>query len=100
MHTYRLNNGTVVTTNLTAQEMCKRATRLDSLRVITEGYEEGVGRGICEKALRAYDKNEGFTGIIRLTAIEKDFLDYIYNENPFLTDWEIEALEYYLGIRK
>lgn len=96
MNKFRFTDGTVVTTKLSKAELCARATRLDTLRVITEGYEDGVGAGICRKALRAYEKNDGFTGIIRLTGIERDFLSYIYDENPFLTDWEKEALEYYL----
>ena len=75
--------------------MLKRMRRLDILRVLTEGYEEGTGRGICDKALRAYNKTDSFTGIIRLTAGEKDFIGYML-ESDMLNSKDRETLEYYL----
>lgn len=74
--------------------MVKRMDRLDDLRVITEGFTEGVGRGICEKALRAYNKLNGFTGIIRLTYTEKEFLDYML-EDKFLDNEDREVIKFY-----
>jgi len=94
MKRYTCTDGTVVTTKLTYNEMVKRMNRLDSLRVITEGFTEGVGRGICEKALRAYNKLEGFTGIIRLTYTEKEFLDYML-EDKYLDDVERKVIRLY-----
>jgi len=94
MRKYTFNDGTVVTTKLSSKEMVKRMDRLDTLRVLTEGFTEGVGRGICEKALRAYNKLNGFTGIIRLTQIEKEFLDYMLEDNT-LDEEEIETIKFY-----
>jgi hypothetical protein len=94
MKRYILEDGTVVTTKLSAKEMVKRMDRLDALRVLTEGFTEGVGRGICEKALRAYNKLNGFTGVIRLTYTEKEFLDYML-EDDYLDDEEREVIKFY-----
>lgn len=94
MKRYTFEDGTVVTTKLSAKEMVKRMDRLDDLRVITEGFTEGVGRGICEKALRAYNKLNGFTGIIRLTYTEKEFLDYML-EDKFLDNEDREVIKFY-----
>lgn len=92
---YTFKNGDVVISDLKQAEMLKRMRRLDILRVLTEGYEEGTGRCICDKALRAYNKVDGFTGIIRLTAGEKDFIGYML-ENDMLNDEDRETLGYYL----
>lgn len=97
MATYKFRNGDVVFSKLPKEEMLKRMNRLDVLRVMTEGYDEGEGRSICDKALRAYNKVEGFTGIIRLSNIEKDFLSYQL-ENEFIDDKEIEVIRFYCGI--
>lgn len=94
MRKYTFKDGTVVTTKLSSKEMIKRMDRLNLLRVITEGFTEGVGRGICEKALRAYNKLNGFTGIIRLTYTEKEFLDYML-EDKFLDDEDREVIKFY-----
>lgn len=94
MKRYTFKDGTVVTTKLNAKEMVKRMDRLNLLRVITEGFTEGVGRGICEKALRAYNKLNGFTGIIKLTYTEKEFLDYML-EDKFLDDEDREVIKFY-----
>lgn len=94
MRKYIFKDGTVVTTKLSPLEISKRMDRLDTLRVLTENYTEGVGRGICEKALRAYNKLNGFTGIIRLTQVEKEFLDYMLEDN-FLDDVDRETIKYY-----
>lgn len=95
MRKYRFVDGHEVTTKLSLDEMLKRMNRLDWLRVLTEGYEDGEGKSICDKALRAYNKTENFTGIIRLTAIEKDFLGYRL-EDSMNTEKDIETIQYYL----
>lgn len=96
MFKYTFQNGDVMTSKLDKEEIIKRLNRLDTLRVIMEGYDEGVGRDICEKALRAYNKMEEFTGIIRLTSDEKDFLCYKL-ESPYLSDEERKVIEFYIG---
>jgi hypothetical protein len=93
-YTYRFQNGDKVTTNLKAKEMLKRMNRLDTLRVLTEQHECEEGRSICKKALKAYNKLDGFTGIIRLTFSEKDWLGYMLEDN-FLDDEDRECIEYY-----
>ncbi len=94
MFTYTFTDGFKCTSKLEKPELMKKMKRLDNLRVLTEGFTEGVGRGICDKALRAYYKAENFTGIIRLTGIEKDFLAYMLEGR---TDEEdVETIQYYL----
>lgn len=94
MKKYTFKDGTVVTTKLSVKEMVKRMDRLDTLRILTEGFTDGVGRKICEKSLKAYNKLNGFTGIIRLTQIEKEFLDYML-EDKFLDDEDREVIKFY-----
>lgn len=94
MFSYTFIDGFKCTSKLEKPELMKRMKRLDNLRVMTEGFTEGVGRDICDKALRAYNKVENFTGIIRLTGIEKDFLAYILEGR---TDEEdVETIQFYL----
>ena len=95
MKRFRFTDGHEVTTNLDMDEMLKRMNRLDWLRVLTEGYENGEGKSICDKALRAYNKTENFTGIIRLTFLEKDFLAYRL-EDAMNTQKDIETIRFYL----
>lgn len=92
---YTFKNGDVVISSLPQDEMLKRMRRLDILRVLTEGYEEGTGRDICNKALRAYDKVDDFTGVIRLNSSEKDFIGYML-ESDMLDDEDKQVLNYYL----
>jgi len=94
MKEYTFKDGTVVTTKLSVKEMLTRMERLDTLRVLTEGFTEGDGLSIYNKALRAYDKLNGFTGIIRLTQVEKEFLDYMLEDNC-LDDEDREVIKYY-----
>ena len=47
MHKYTFNTGEIVTSKLDKDELIKRMERLDTLRVLTEGYTEGVGTTIC-----------------------------------------------------
>lgn len=95
MKRFRFVDGHEVTTNLDMDEMLKRMNRLDWLRVLTEGYDDDEGKSICKKALKAYDKTENFTGIIRLTPLEKDFLGYML-ESEFNTEKDIEVIKFYL----
>lgn len=95
MYKYTFTNGDVVTSALTKDEMLKRMKRLDTLRVLTEGFEEGPGATIAAKAWRAYNKLNGFTGIIRLTFTEKDFLSYLL-EDEFLSERDIECINWYI----
>ncbi len=94
MKKYTFKDGTTVTSKLSADEIIKRMNRLDTLRVLTEGFTEDVGMGICKKTLRAYNKLNGFTGIIRLTQIEKEFLDYML-EDKFLDNEDRETIKFY-----
>ena len=94
MKKYTFSNGDVVRSDLNADELIKRMKRVDLLRVMTEGYEYGEGLSIYNKALRAYNKVDNFTGIIRLTILEKDFIGYM-RERSFLTDEEIEVINFY-----
>jgi len=95
LHTYRFSNGEVVTSYLSKDELMKRMNRLDTLRVMTEQHDEGEGRSICRKARAAYNKLDNFTGIIRLTPLEKDWLSYKL-EDEFLDDEDIECINWYI----
>ncbi len=97
MRRITFNDGHQITTNLSNEEVIKRMNRLDWLRVATEGFEYGVGKNIYRKALRAYNKTDNFTGVIRLNTVEQDFLYYIYQENTMLHPDEREAIGYYLS---
>ena len=94
MKKYVFKDGHVCTSKLEKDELLKRMNRLDVLRGLTEGYECGTGREICKKAIRAYNKKENFTGIIRLNLIEKDFLSYCLESD--MTEIEIETIKFYL----
>lgn len=73
------DDGYSITTNLSHEEALKRMDRLDDLRVLMEGYTAGEGLSMYKKALQAYNKQDNFTGIIRLTRLEKEFLSYRYD---------------------
>ena len=88
------DDGYSITTNLSKQEALKRMDRLSNLRVLMEGYDAGVGLGICKKALNAYNKQDNFTGIIRLTNTEKEFLSYCYMDEYGDID-DIEDMDEY-----
>ena len=94
MKKYTFSNGDVMTSELSAEELMKRLRRLDTLRVMVEQNDCKEGRSICKKALRAYDKMNNFTGIIRLTFLEKDWLSYKL-EDDFLDDEDREVIEFY-----
>ena len=69
--------------------------RLNRLITITEPYKDGPGQRICQKALRAYNKSDNFTGIVRLTFSEKDWLSYLL-ENDMLPKKDIDVINYYI----
>ena len=93
---YTFKDGHKCTSNLEKAELIKRMNRLDTLRVLTEGFEDGEGRNICDKALRAYNKTENFTGIIRLSLLEKDFLGYML-DSDMNSEEDIEVIKFYMG---
>lgn len=94
MKTYKFTNGDIIISKLEAEELMNRMRRLDTLRVLTEGYESGEGLNICKKALKAYNNSNNFTGIIHLTSSEKDFLGYLFE--GMMTEEEKEVVTFYL----
>lgn len=94
MTRYTFKNGDIVTSNLKINELLKRMRRLDALRVLTELYEDEEGKSICKKATKAYNKIDNFTGIIRLTRLEKDWLGYML-EDEFLDNEDREVIKFY-----
>ena len=94
MCTYTFTDGFKCTSKLDKPELIKRMKRLDNLRVLTEGFAEGAGRSICDKALKAYHKADNFTGIIRLSVYEKDFLGYLLEGT--VTEDDVETIQFYL----
>lgn len=98
MFKYTFSNGDVVTTSLTKDKLLERMNRLDRLRVLTEGFEYGLGKSIYQKAVRAFNKLDGFTGIIRLTGPERDFLRYML-ESEMLSEKDRECINFYTSIR-
>jgi len=96
MYRYTFPDGMSYTTNLKMEEFIKRLNRLDTLRVICEGYDEGTtGDSIYKKALRAWSKTDNFTGVIHLTFSEKDWLSY-KREGEFNRKETNEVIDYYL----
>lgn len=87
-------NDEIITSQLEKEEMLKRMRRLDMLRVLTEQYDCEEMKNICKKALKAYDKANDFTGVIRLTNAEKDTLAYRL-EDEFLNEEEKETIQFY-----
>lgn len=73
----------------------KRLQRLNLLIRLTEQHECEEGESICRKALRAYNNTSNFTGIIRLNALEKDWLSY-FLENDMLDKDDIECINFYI----
>lgn len=95
MKRYTFNDGHQITSNLTAKEILKRMRRLDVLRVLTEQLENETYQNICKKAIKAYDKEDNFTGIIRLTGCEKEMLQIIRDENIHIDEEDKEVLDFY-----
>ena len=99
MNRYTFTSGKVFTSKLNKDEVLKRMNRLNTLMVLLEENENKYGRNIYEKALKAYNKTEGFTGIIHLTFSEKDWLSY-HLENSCITDKQIEIIKFYCRIKE
>lgn len=97
LHQYRFSDGTLVTSYLPADELSRRMNRLDTLRVLTEQHEDPHSKSICRKALAAYNKLDNFTGIIRLTFAEKDWLGYML-ESDMLDSEAKECIRFYCRI--
>ena len=95
MKRYTFNDGHQITSNLTAKEVLKRMRRLDVLRVLTEEIEDETYQNICKKAIKAYNKKDNFTGIIRLTPYEKEMLMIIREDNRYITEEDKEVLDFY-----
>lgn len=87
-------DGHSITTKLSAEDVLKRMSRLSKLIVLTEGYETGAGLSIYNKAVNAYNKADNFTGVIRLTPAEKDFLSYKL-ESEYITAEKIKIIKHY-----
>ena len=98
MFKYTFSNGDVVTSSLRKDELLKRMRRLDTLRVLTEQFDCKEGRSICRKALQAYNKVNNFTGIIRLTFSEKDWLGYLL-DSDMLDAEDRECIKFYTGLK-
>lgn len=98
LYKYTFNDGTVYTSVLPKDIFIDRLARLDTLRVLTECYlgEASYGDSICRKAINAYNKYDNFTGIIRLSFGEKDWLAYLL-ESDMLDDNERDIIEFYSG---
>lgn len=95
MFRYTFTNGETITSTLSKEKLVAYILRLDTLRVLVEGYDEGsTGEKIRKKAVKAFNKVENFTGRIRLTSIEKDFL-LTKLENDMITEEEKEVIKYY-----
>lgn len=102
MNKYKLSTGEIVTTKLSASEVLKRMNRLDTLRVLVEGYVfnkddenyNDIPNNIYNKAVRAWKNLNNFTGIIRLTFEEKDWLSYLL-ESDFIDDEDKEVINFY-----
>lgn len=94
MNRYTFSNGDVLLSKLPKEEVAKRCKRLDTLRVLVEQHECSEGKSIYKKAFRAFNKVNGFTGIIRLTFTEKDWLSYML-ENENNTSEDIEVINFY-----
>jgi hypothetical protein len=95
MKKYTFNDGHQITSNLPAKEILKRMRRLDILRVLTEEIEDETYQNICKKAIKAYDKEDNFTGIIRLTGYEKEMLMIIREDNRYINEEDKEVLDFY-----
>lgn len=84
----------MIVTKLDIFEAKKRLDRLNTLIVLVEGYDDGEGKSIYDKALRAYEKYDNFTGVIRLSNSEKDWLSYLL-ECDMISEKERKVIKYY-----
>lgn len=104
MHTYTFPNtgfgalnGKVYHSYIqTTDAFWKRLKRLDLLRVLVEQHDCEESNSICRKAIRAYNNRDNFTGIIRLSPLEKDWLSY-FLESDMYDKEDIECINFYLN---
>ena len=97
LYKYTWSDGFEVITKLSKEEFIKRYNRLDCIRVIYEGFEPGsVGYSIYKKVLRAQNKLDNFTGIVKFTSSELDDMSFTLEENEFISDDCRDALRYYV----
>ena len=94
-NTYILLSGEKYKSNLPMDKFCEVFYRLCYLMVLTEEYDDEVYKNIHRKAKRAFDKMDGFTGIIRLTTLEKDFLGALL-EDELLDDEYKKVIKHYI----
>ena len=94
MKTVTFKSGEIFTTNLEPAEMMRRMNRLSLLIAAMEGRSENEDYyRIYKKAVKAYNKKDNFTGIIRLTSYEKEMLDYL--DEDMMPEKELEAIRFY-----
>lgn len=84
-------------TKLSNEELKNRLSRLAKLICIFEEHTDEKGSSICQKAVRAYNKTDNFTGIIKLTSLEKEFISYKLEEQ-FIDKEKIELIRFYCKI--
>lgn len=68
---------------------------IDDIRVLTEGYESGTGKDICEHMMQAWERK---IPNVHFSREEKEFLSYIYNENEYISVHDRAVLEKVLNI--
>ena len=68
---------------------------IDEIRVLTEGYETGTGKEICEHMLQAWERK---IPNVHFSKEEKEFLSYIYHENEYISETDRSVLEKVLDI--
>ena len=97
LYKYTFQDGTTYTSTLSKDTFMQRLRRLDTLRVLTEGYigTRDYGETICKKAIAAYNKTDHFTGIIRLSFGEKDWLGYLL-ESDMIDDEDEAVINFYI----
>lgn len=94
---YTLNNGKVIYSYLTPEQLNERYIRLDDLRILVEDFEGEPYEPIYKKAVRALNANP-FTGIIHLSFAERDALGYLL-ERDTLSSADVAVLNYYLKLK-
>ena len=68
---------------------------IDDIRVLTEGYEYGTGKDICEHMMQAWERK---IPNVHFSREEKEFLSYIYHENEYICENDRKVLEKVLDI--
>ena len=92
MITFR--DGRVMHSHLTDREVLKRLNRLNKLIILVEQNDCPEAQSIYNKATNTYKNNKNFTGIIRLSTAEKDWLSYKL-ECEFNSEEDVECIAFY-----